>query len=98
MEKIDWPGATIPSALRTATDAHKYVHNILKFGYEKDTHTYASLKKWLLEYIERDQMLAMTYMLRYMANSWREIIAGWTDSLEQIVRLLLTAIASGISC
>lgn len=85
VENIHWPGASKPTTLRRANDAHNNQHDILTFGYEKDTHTYASLQKWLLEYIERDQMLAMTYMLRYMANTWREIIAGWTDSLEQIV-------------
>ena len=89
VENIHWPGACKPSVLRTINDAHNEQHDILKFGYEKDTHTYESLQKWLLEYIERYQMLAMTYMLRYMANAWREIIAGWTDSLEQIVRYSL---------
>lgn len=59
------------------------------FGYDKGVQTYGSLCQWLLEYIERDQMLGMAYMLRYMANSWREIIACWTNYLEKLVRILI---------
>ena len=96
VESVQWRESG-NTALGGFVDEHNTEVDVLKFGYDKDTQTFQSLRTWLLEYIERDQMLAMTYMLRYMANSWRNIIAAWTDHLESMVGDFVVPLTTFIS-